>query len=251
MQRVGQSVILRDADSVQSPDWQAKQNASVERYSDESYNSNSAVPRLFGGFISVTLNKEDCVLDIGCGPSPKLPLYVDELGLKNYLGLEPLAAQVDREYPCIAGAIAEKMPVKDGSLDAAIFATSQDHIADIDAAMAETRRVVRRGGRIYMWIGLYDPEMLARARTFEATVKGGALRRMLAALTPVEYWLLRRRMADRAARLSSGRPIDNAHERWYTRPLLTQSLTRWGLKPDRSLLVPGTSSIFIEATNAS
>lgn len=237
----GQSVILGAADTG-TPEWKAKQAESVERYTKETYNGDPTIPRMFGQFMAVTLDRGHMVIDIGCGIAPALPHYVNELGLENYFGLEPLIAPVERPFPCLSGAVAESIPLRTGSIDAALFATSQDHIADIDAAMKEVRRVVRPGGHLYMWIGLYEPEILWRAKRFPQ----GFMRGLLAS---AEYLHLRWRMWDRGRRLAKGIPIDQAHERWYTTQTVAESLDRWGLETVRTLHPPGVPGIFVDAVN--
>jgi SAM-dependent methyltransferase len=130
-----------------------------------------------------------------------------------------------------------------------MFATSQDHIQDIDAAMAEVRRVVRPDGRFYMWIGLYDPEMLAWSKSFHnLAYNGGPLKRTARfALVNAEYSYLVARMFDRRRRLKKGLRIDNCHERWYTKELVRNALVDWGLAADRWMVVPGTTSLFVDA----
>lgn len=200
---------------------------------------------MFGNFIATGLpNRNAVVLDIGCGISPDLPLYVDELGLTNYTGLEPLDVDVRRTYRCLT-ATAESIPFESASVDAVLFATSLDHIADEDAAIAEVKRVLKPGGRIFFWQGLYEPIMLARAKTFEQSLAYNPIVGVPFILA--EALLTVKRMWKRKRQLKTGARIDSAHERWYTRDRLRASLKRWELTAVRELEPPGTASIFVEA----
>jgi hypothetical protein len=65
----------------------------------------------------------------------------------RYVGLEPSGtpAAVPR-----VGGFGEFLPFRDASFDAVGFQTSLDHIFDYHLALAEARRVLRPGGRLYL-----------------------------------------------------------------------------------------------------
>lgn len=129
-----------------SREWTERQHESIERYADESYEEDPTQGQMFGNFIATGIDREDVVLDIGSGLFPDLPHYVAQLGLKRFLAIEPLTTPVDRSYPCLVGAVAERIPLKDGSVDAVLFATSLDHIEAEDEAIEEVKRVLKPGG---------------------------------------------------------------------------------------------------------
>jgi SAM-dependent methyltransferase len=235
-----------------SPEWREMQAGSVERYQDASYEEDQTIARLFGNFIAVGIDRTEAVLDLGCGPFKPLPPYVDQLGLAQYIGLEPLTVGVDRDYPCMVGAVAESIPLADHSVGAALFATSLDHIEAVDDAIAEVRRVVRPDGKLFFWIGLYEAETLASSKTFESIfVTGSPIKRAIRmAAAPVEYAHLFLRMRKRRRQLATGQRIDNAHCRYYTRQLVAESMAKWGLRVTRQIVPPGTCSIFVEAVAA-
>ena len=122
-------------------------------------------------------------------------------------------------------------------------------IEDIDAAVSEMLRVLTAAGRLYLWVGLYEPRAMARAKSFHNIAFGGGLFRRIArsVLLPAEYGWLLLRMADRQRRLNRGIPIDNAHCRYFTESRLREALSSWGLVAARELVVPGTTSMFVEA----
>jgi SAM-dependent methyltransferase len=244
----GCNVFVGSSDRL-TDDWREKQEGSVSRYSSKDYNRDETVPLLFGGFMAPTLDRQEVVLDIGCGIMPGLPAYVRELRLENYVGIEPLPYPLQREFPCLVGAIAESLPFDDASVDAMILATSIDHIEDINAAVSEMLRVLKANGRLYIWVGLCEPRAMARAKSFYNIAFGGSLFRRVArsVLLPFDYGWLLLRMADRQRRLNRGIPIDNAHCHYFTESRLQEDLSSWGLVAARELVVPGTHSKFVEA----
>jgi SAM-dependent methyltransferase len=231
-----------------SENWLALQDGAESRYQSHEYNvAELPILHLFGGFIAVGLDSDAIVLDIGCGLTPTPPAYVEQLGVSHYAGLEPLAVTPPRAYPCLVGAMAEQIPLKDDSVDVAIFATSLDHIEDEDKAIAETLRILKPGGRIIFWQGLYEPRVQAAAKTFEPIFHGRWWRPFAA---PAEYAHFALRMRKLRHKLANGIPLDNVHARYYTRERFDASLARWQLRKTREILVPGSASLFAEAVPA-
>lgn len=232
-----------------SADWEEMQAGSVERYQDEHYEEDETFARIFGGFIAVTISPKDCVLDVGCGLFPRLPAYVDGLKIGEYVGLEPLTTPVERGYTCVTGAVAEDLPFKDASFDAHVLATSLDHIMDVDRAISELKRVLAPAGRFYFWVGLADPEIIARAKTFHPIFYGqrGVKRAARIAAAYAEYGYFIYRMWSRRRKLERGIALDHAHCRYYTQKSLYADLEKWNLEVRRALLIPGSNGILIEA----
>ena len=240
--------ILYDGQATLSPEWQEMQAGSVSRYQAPAYEEDQRVAQLFGGFIAAGLPQDAVVIDIGCGPFGHLPPYIKDLGLSRYVGMEPLTVAVDRDYPCLVGAVAEITPMADASVDAAVFATSLDHIEEVDVAMADIRRVLKPGGRVLVWNGLYEPEALAFGKTFETIfLTGSPLKRAARILAgPLEYAHLGYRMWKRRRMIARGQRLDDAHCRYYTRESSVADLVRWGFTVTRSIVVPGSPSMFLE-----
>ncbi len=248
---MGESVLVPAR--VGSADWATMQRDSVERYQDHGYNRDTTIPRLFGGFIATTLGRDDVVLDVGCGIAPDLPAYVAELGLARYLGLEPLTTRIEREYPCLVGAFAERTPLLDSSVDALLYATSLDHIEDVPDAMREARRILKPDGRAYFWVGLNEPEVVSRAMApVHSWIYKGSMARRAASLAAPHVVLARSmlQLGVRSYKMSRGIPLDQAHFRYYTRGSLQEELGDAGFHIVRELLVPGSSSIFLECATA-
>jgi ubiquinone/menaquinone biosynthesis C-methylase UbiE len=245
----GGNILIQSAQDELPADWAAQQQESIARYQDEHYEEDETIAKLFGGFIAVTLNPGDKVLDVGCGLFPDLPAYARDLRMGRYIGLEPLTTMVPRNYACLVGAVAEDIPLRDGSIDAAVLSTSIDHIADIDKAMAELKRILAPGGRMYLWVGVHEPEMLARSKTFHNILYYGSKAKRLARilLAQGEYAWLLYQMRKRGKDLALGKPLDHAHCRYYTQERLKTALEGWGLDAPRFLLIPGTASVLVEA----
>ncbi len=228
-----------------SAEWQQLQQGAEHRYQAHEYNlAELPLLRLFQGFIAVGLDPRAIVLDIGCGVTSEPPAYVDELGLEHYAGLEPLAVTPPRSYPCLVGAMAEAIPLKDASVDVVLFGTSLDHIEDEDAAIGEVLRILKPDGRILFWQGLYDPRIMAAAKTFEP-IFFGRWWRPFAAIA--EYLYFARRLRTQRRKLERGARLDQVHARYYTRARFDASLARWQLRKTREIVVPGSTSLFVEA----
>ena len=92
------------------------------------------------------------VLDVGCGILP-LPGYLSMVAQRGdeLLGLDPMDSDAFQGFRIVG--CSEYIPLPDASLDTVIFGTSLDHVCDIDATMRETRRVLRKGGRVIIWMG--------------------------------------------------------------------------------------------------
>lgn len=234
-----------------SAEWQKLQDGAEDRYALHDYNSPTdlAVSALFAGFIAVGMKPNDVLLDVGCGPFAELQPYAAPLKAKRYIGLEPILATPKRSYPCLVGVLAEQIPLKDSCVDAAIFATSLDHIEDEDAAIREILRVLKPGGRILIWQGLYEPATVARQKTLEPVFFGASPLKTAARILagPVEYAVTGWRIIDRARKLKRGDRIDSVHARWYTTEMMDRSLKRWGLVKERAIPIPGSTGLFVEA----
>jgi SAM-dependent methyltransferase len=236
-----------------SDDWAQRQDVAPDRYEAHS-NEDSTVARLFGDFVaaglhSAGIDRNAAILDIGCGITHSRPDYAVGHGWTNFIGLEPLTKLTDRDFPCLVGAVAEHIPLEDQSVDAVLFPTSLDHIEDADAAIMEVGRILKPRGQIFIWQGLNGPEDLARQKSAEHALSGSPLRQAFrVAAGTADYALLRYRMLRRARHLKNGVPLDTVHFRWFTRGSLIDMIAGWGLTVVRELVVPGTTSMFVEAT---
>jgi SAM-dependent methyltransferase len=109
----------------------------------------------FGAFLGRHAGGADRVLDIGCGPLP-VPGYLQELHAAGarLLGLDvyPTEFRGFRITGC-----AEFLPLPDGGVDVVVFATSLDHVCDLDATLREVRRVLPAGGRCCVWMSDRKP----------------------------------------------------------------------------------------------
>ena len=97
------------------------------------------------------------LLDVGCGPRGSLEWAAQAA---ERVGLDPLAARYaalqsrPHAMTYVQGA-AERMPFPDDRFDVVSTINSLDHVDDLDAALAEIRRVVSPGG---LWLLLVDVE---------------------------------------------------------------------------------------------
>lgn len=98
------------------------------------------------------------ILDIGCGPRGSLE-WADNA--KERVGLDPLsevyrALGSDRHKMRYISAPCEAIPVDTGSFDIVCSLNSIDHVDDLEASIAEIKRVVRVGGVILLMTDLHD-----------------------------------------------------------------------------------------------
>lgn len=120
--------------------------------------------------------KGSTLLDIGCGPLA-LPAYLQ--GPKNagvaILGLDPIPSH-DFEGFRIVGC-SEFMPLPSNIINTAIFATSLDHVVDLEATIEETKRVLNSNGRVLVWMGdQYRPwwkRLLSYAKSMVLAISKG------------------------------------------------------------------------------
>lgn len=235
-----------------SAEWIRQQSESVKRYQDSTYEEDETLGVLFGGFAAATLDRTGVVLDIGCGLHSDQPHYVKHLGLEKYIGIEPLTAPVERRYACLSGVIAEDLPLRDASAVAAMFATSLDHIEDPHTAIAEALRALKTGSPLYFWLGVHDPHLLAEAKTFGVVHNHSSGLRKLARVVgaPFEHLHLMNKMHAQARKLEAGIPLDDAHARYHTAAGIDREMASYGLQLVRRVLVPGSTSLFVEARAA-
>lgn len=232
-----------------SDNWIRQQTESIERYEDDSYEADGTLGELFGGFVATTLDRDGIVIDIGCGLHPMLPHYVKDMGLEQFVGIEPLTVKVDRDFTCLAGVASEKIPLQTGCANAAMFSTSLDHIEDAKGAVAEVLRVLKPGASLYFWLGVHDPAILAESKTFGVVHNHsrGLKKAARIVLAPLEHAYLGYQMWKRGRDLRDGVPLDSAHVRYHTLATVDKELDSYGLRIVRQTTVPGSASTFVEA----
>ena len=93
------------------------------------------------------------VVDVGAGTGGFLPLWRD-LGASLILAVEPVAAMRARagtragDGAVLVAGTGERLPVRSASMDVAWISAVIHHLADLDLAARELRRVVRPAGRV-------------------------------------------------------------------------------------------------------
>ncbi|MFM7127015.1 MAG: class I SAM-dependent methyltransferase [Actinomycetota bacterium] len=96
------------------------------------------------------------VLDVGCGDGQVARLAA-RIGASQVVGVDPTWNQIriaaERGGGVhLARATADALPFASGSFDAAVACLVFEHIRQVDAAIAEVSRVLRRGGRFCFFL---------------------------------------------------------------------------------------------------
>jgi len=100
------------------------------------------------------------VLDVGCGPGFYVAELLDRVGKTGaVVGVDVSAEMLNLARRRCEGqanvafhdASATALPAADSSFDAALSVQVLEFVADVDAALAEIRRVLRPGGRVVLW----------------------------------------------------------------------------------------------------
>jgi SAM-dependent methyltransferase len=104
----------------------------------------------FGRFLETQI-PQGRLLDVGCGLLP-LPAYLcfSEAGAHELVGLDPIRDDAFQGFRVVG--CSERMPFADASFDALVFATSLDHVCDLNDTLLEARRVLRPNGRLVVWL---------------------------------------------------------------------------------------------------
>jgi ubiquinone/menaquinone biosynthesis C-methylase UbiE len=98
------------------------------------------------------------VLEVGAGTGANFVHYssavAEVLAVEPEARLRALAEEAAREAPIpvtVVDAVADRLPADDGSVDAVVVSLVLCSVPDQASALAEVRRVLRPGGRLYFW----------------------------------------------------------------------------------------------------
>lgn len=96
------------------------------------------------------------VLDVGCGEGQVARLAA-RIGARRVVGVDPSAAQVGEAVNRGGGAVyakagAARLPVRTASFDAVVACLVFEHIEEVDEAISEVARALRRGGRFVFFL---------------------------------------------------------------------------------------------------
>ena len=112
------------------------------------------------------------LLDVGCGPRGSLE-WADDAAER--VGVDPLADEYGRlnhgrHAMRYVAARAEALPFADGSFDVVSTFNALDHVEDVDAALAEMRRVLAPGGTLLLLVETGRPATVTEPIELDASV---------------------------------------------------------------------------------
>lgn len=129
------------------------------RFDAERIRRHPSVARHFESVVASILRPTDAVLDLGCGPGGFLSVAAPHCA--SITGVDVVPAFVEQCQATIdrlglRGARAllsdgRRIPVEDGTFDAAILVDVIHHCEDPVAVLADVRRVLRPGGRLLIF----------------------------------------------------------------------------------------------------
>ncbi|MGZ3866675.1 MAG: hypothetical protein ACXVC6_05520 [Bacteroidia bacterium] len=156
-----------------SESWLKKQEASYDEYQEthEEGNHSEYIRNIFSFYKSVTAqyilkaldNTERInVLDVGCGISTKVPDYVPESDHINYIGLDPIEKNPERDYHFICSRLENIGNILEpDSIDVFMFSTSLDHFEDINTIYPLLKKIGKKNAYIIMVSGTHDTGVIA------------------------------------------------------------------------------------------
>lgn len=171
--------------------WSAAQNNGYISYSLMRGSSCSVQGRddaqEFSEFIRRCLPSDtSVVLDFGCGPLPR-PSYLPNIGDATLIGLDPFHSEWSGRFIHGAG---EFLPIRDGTVDLVVAATSLDHTLDYFRALRELARVTRCGGSLVVW----DHTLETRRKRATTRVQGLAAGLLFADMGRIRQAILPERL---------------------------------------------------------
>jgi 2-polyprenyl-3-methyl-5-hydroxy-6-metoxy-1,4-benzoquinol methylase len=146
---------------------------------------------VFGGVVGPEVFRGRDVLDIGCGWGGKAIHYAEHSGLRRIHGFDlpafdpavPAAVAAERGLTNCSfdNGLAEEIPCGDAEFDVAIMDDVLEHVTHPDRVIAESRRVLRRGGLL---IARFPSIRMMNAHHLDRAIQYPALHYLL----PLRTW---------------------------------------------------------------
>jgi SAM-dependent methyltransferase len=116
-------------------------------------------------------------LDVGCGTGALCAAILERCAPASLAGVEPSEGFLDSARRNLAGQVAlyqgkaDALPLEDGSVDVVVSGLVLNFVPDPRSALAEMRRVARRGGRIAAYVWDYAGRMELMRHFWDAAVE--------------------------------------------------------------------------------
>jgi arsenite methyltransferase len=124
------------------------------------YRSRDIVRRRRLVYDALAASPGERILDVGCGPGFYVRELLDQVGPEGtVVGVDPspqmlgVAAHRSEGRPNVAfhEGSATSLPVESGGFDRALCVQVLEYLPDVEPALRELHRVLRRGGRVVLW----------------------------------------------------------------------------------------------------
>src|SRR5436853_7391209 len=124
---------------------------------DAFYRTRDVIRRRDLALAALDAQPGDFVVDVGCGPGFYVAALAEQAG--TVTGIDPSASMLalaerktkDHGNVTLLKGEAIPLPLGDASMDRVLSVQVFEYVADVPAALAEVRRVLRPGGRVVLW----------------------------------------------------------------------------------------------------
>ncbi|MGZ4068247.1 MAG: hypothetical protein ACXVPE_16115, partial [Bacteroidia bacterium] len=102
------------------------------------------------------------MMDVGCGISKHIPDYIPVSKHINYIGLDPIPKNPERDYSFICSRLENIADILEpNSIDVFLFSTSLDHFENIESIYPLLKKIGKKNAHIIICSGTHDAGIIA------------------------------------------------------------------------------------------